>query len=159
VVDTGWRWSNRWKDEPKTARYKVVKETERFIYIDTQNPEPPLEWWLDSRVRHNSKTARINKNGFNGYFYLNKTHRLVLFKTRADAEAYKGATNFFKAEGSENRVIEKSMVILKLAPGYSLEELKSAYRKKAQKTHPDHGGTGFEKVHAAYEILKADIEI
>jgi len=48
-----------------------------------------------------------------------------------------------------------SWEVLGLAPGASLDEVKRAFRRRAQETHPDHGGEAeaFRAVRRAYEKL------
>lgn len=45
--------------------------------------------------------------------------------------------------------------VLGLLPGATAAEIKSAYRKAARETHPDHGGDGerFDRVAGAYRVL------
>ncbi len=156
-------WQDSWLDEwgPKIARYTVVKETKNFIYVDAANPEPKLFWRDQIRLRYGSKTARFDKRKFNGYYYQNRSHKLNLFETKAAAEAFEATyglhsfddfgralKNIFSLDTTEAKNL------LGLKPDYSQSDLKSAYRKMARETHPDHGGTGFEEVNAAYQILK-----
>jgi curved DNA-binding protein CbpA len=51
---------------------------------------------------------------------------------------------------------EEAMGLLKLALGYTGEQLNQAYRKAALDSHPDKGGDPimFKKIQAAYETLK-----
>ena len=48
------------------------------------------------------------------------------------------------------------MVTLGLLPPYTLEDVKSAYHKKVQTAHPDHGGAinEFRKIREAYELAQ-----
>ncbi len=50
----------------------------------------------------------------------------------------------------------ESLSLLLLEPGYTDEQLKTAYRKAAHSHHPDKGGDAekFKQIVAAYEFLK-----
>jgi len=59
----------------------------------------------------------------------------------------------------KNEKRETAMRILGLREGFSLAELKIAYKKAANESHPDKGGTPkeFSMVNQAYEYLKGTL--
>ena len=63
---------------------------------------------------------------------------------------------FFKLLIESKLTIKDALSILDLADGYSEDELKSAYKKKAKEHHPDKGGSVelMQKVNLSYEMLK-----
>lgn len=60
-------------------------------------------------------------------------------------------------EALQGITVPQALEILKLQPGASPDQVKSAYRQAVQVAHPDHGGShdAFTRVSAAYQILLA----
>jgi len=53
--------------------------------------------------------------------------------------------------------LKEAMKVLGIKAGFGVDQVKAAYRKRAMEEHPDHGGTGFEQVKEAYDILMASL--
>jgi hypothetical protein len=140
-------YTRRLKDQDEffITAHLVVRKTAKRIYVTRKSCGPDQlgtddERWEESEATIALDRLRLEREGS----VYSSGHRLSdFFVSRKDAQ------------GDSEGQAESAFRMLGIRPPASLDDIKSAYRRKALEAHPDRGGSpaDFQAVEAAYRQL------
>ena len=127
------------------SAHLIVKKTAKRVYVTRKSFGPDQLGSEDERWEENESTIPLDRLRLeqDGSVYSNGHRSSDFYKTRDQALGERSSS-----ESSASRV-------LGLCPPFSLEDIKSAYRRKAFEAHPDRGGSPeeFQAAESAYRRL------
>ena len=132
-------------DAPLIAAHLVLKKTARRVYVTRRSCGPDQVGTEDEAWEPDERTIALDRA-----------------KLERDGSVYSGShpqSDFFAsreaAMGESLHQGQAALALLEIRPPCTVEDIKTAYRRRALEVHPDRGGSpgDFQAVEAAYRRL------
>jgi len=133
------------------AAHLILRKTAKRVYVTRRSYGPDQlgtedERWDDHEPAIALDRLKLERDGS----VYSSGHRLSDFYVSRE-----------QAEGEPDHLIVDAFERLGLRPPASLEDIKTAYRRKALEAHPDRGGDSseFQRIEAAYRQLLREAQV